>query len=119
MIRFPVAQNLSPKTTEFIRSLGWEAQDLRGLGMVGASDDELYEFAASGEWVLLTYDLDFSRRFVADKRLPGLVLLRVHPQTVENLHPVIEDLLQRVKPEEMLGAIVTVNSRHYRLRRVR
>ncbi len=119
MIRFLVDQNLSPKTTEFIRSLGWEAQDLRTLGMVGASDDDIYEFAASGEWVLLTYDLDFSRRFVADRRLPGLILLRVHPQTVESLHPVIEDFLQRVKPEEMIGTIVTVHSRHYRLRKVR
>jgi len=46
VIRFLVDQNISPKTTEFIRSLGWEAQDLRGLGMIGASDDDIYEFAA-------------------------------------------------------------------------
>ncbi len=103
----------------YIRSLGWEARDLRDLGMVGASDSDLYEFAAAGGWVLVTYDLDFSRRFMGDKRLPGLILLRVHPQTMENLHPVIQDLLQRVKPEEMIGAIVTVDSHQYRLRKVR
>ncbi|MBC7220518.1 DUF5615 family PIN-like protein [Candidatus Bipolaricaulota bacterium] len=107
MIRFLVDQNLSPRTTEFIRSSGWEAQDLRTLGMMGARDDEIYEFAAAGGWVLLTYDLDFSRRAVADRRLGGLVLLRVHPQTVENLHPVIEDFLRQVKPQEIVGSIVT------------
>ena len=118
MIRFLVDQNLSPRTTELLRNLGWEAQDLRTLGMMGSSDDEIYEFAAAGGWVLLTYDLDFSRRFMADKRLGGLVLLRVHPQTVENLHPVIADFLRQVRPQEIAGSIVTLDSRHYRLRRI-
>jgi predicted nuclease of predicted toxin-antitoxin system len=119
VIRFLLDQNLSPKTTQFLRDLGLEVTDLRQLGKAGASDDEVYELAASGSYALVTYDVDFARRFAADKRLAGLVLLRVHPQTLENLHPVLRDLLARVIPEDVLGKIVTVESHRYRLRKVR
>lgn len=97
----------------------WEAKDLRELGKSGASDAEVYELAAAEDWTLVTHDLDFSRRFMADKKLPGLILLRVHPQTLESLHPALQDFLQRIKPEELEGAIATIESQRYRLRKVR
>jgi len=118
MIKFLLDQNLSPKTTEFIRNLGWEVKDIRELDMGGADDAKIYKFAKAEGWTLITYDLDFSRRFMADKRLPGLVLLRVHPQTVEVLHPVLQDFLQQVRPEDLAGAIATVELQRYRLRKV-
>ncbi|MCK4598879.1 DUF5615 family PIN-like protein [Candidatus Bipolaricaulota bacterium] len=65
----------------FLRGLGWTTKDIRELGKSSASDDEIYKLATVEGWILVTYDLDFSRRFMADKGLPGLVLLRVHPQT--------------------------------------
>ncbi len=119
MIRLLLDQNLSPKTVAFLRSLGWEVKDLRELGKSGASDAEIYEFAKAEGWILVTYDLDFSRRFMADKGLPGLILLRVHPQTLEVLHPVIQDFLEKAKPEELQGAIATLEIHRYRLRKVR
>ena len=118
MIKLLLDQNLSPKTADFIRSLGWDAKDVRELGKGGADDADIYEFAKAEGWTLVTYDLDFSRRFMADKKLPGLILLRVHPQTVEILHPVLQDFLQRVKSEDLAGAIVTVEPQRYRLRKV-
>ncbi len=119
MIKFLLDQNLSPQTADFLRGLGWTTKDIRELGKSGASDDEIYKLATVEGWILVTYDLDFSRRFMADKGLPGLVLLRVHPQTVEVLHPVLRDFLTRVKPAELKGAIATVSRERYRLRQVR
>ncbi|GBC76094.1 hypothetical protein HRbin07_00290 [bacterium HR07] len=119
MIKFLLDQNLSPKTVAFLRSLGWEAKDLRELGKSGADDHEIYELAKAGNWIFVTYDLDFSRRFMADKKLEGLILLRVHPQTVEILHPVLQDFLQKVKPEDLRGSIATLELHRYRLRKVR
>lgn len=99
--------------------MSWEAVDLRDLGRAGASDAEVYALAKAEDRVLITYDLVFSRRYMAAKDLPGLILLRVHPQTVEILHPVLEDFLGRVKPEELKGAIAMVEPYRYRIRRVR
>lgn len=118
MIKLLLDQNLSPRTADFIRSLGWDAKDVREFGKGGADDADIYEFAKAKGWTLVTYDLDFSRRFMADKKLPGLILLRVHPQTVEILHPVLQDFLQRIKPEHLAGAIATVEPQRYRIRKV-
>lgn len=45
----------------------------------------------AGGWTLVTYDLDFSRRFMASKDLPGLILLRVHPHADQ---PLVEGSLE-------------------------
>jgi len=55
MIKFLLDQNLSPKTAEFLCSLGWEAKDLRELGKSGASDAEIYELAKAEGWILITW----------------------------------------------------------------
>lgn len=99
-----------------MRSLGWVADDLRSLGKWGALDDEVYDLARAGGYALVTYDLAFSRRFMIGSDLPGLILLRVHPQTIEVLHPVLQDFLKRVKPEDLGGVIATVTNDRYRLR---
>lgn len=119
MIKLLLDQNLSPKTASFLRSLGWETRDIRELGKSGASDSEIYDLAKAEGWILMTFDLDFSRRFMADKQLPGLILLRIYPQTHEVLHPILRDFLQRVKPEDLEGAIATVEGWRVRLRKVR
>ena len=118
MIKLLLDQNLSPKTTSFLRDLGWDVVDLRELGRAAASDEEVYGLAKGEGRVVVTYDLDFSRRYMAHRDLPGLILLRVHPQTVEVLHPILKDFLRRVKPEELEGAIATVEPHRYRIRRV-
>lgn len=45
MIKLLLDQNLSPKTADFIRSLGWDAKDVREFGKGGADDADIYEFA--------------------------------------------------------------------------
>lgn len=119
MSKFLLDQNLSPKTTKFLRDLGWDAIDLRDLEKMGSRDEEVYALAKAEDRILITYDLDFSRRYMAQKDLVGLVLLRVHPQTMEVLHPILEDFLKKVEPGRLRGAIATIELQRYRIRRVR
>jgi len=117
--RLLLDQNLSPQTTAFLRSLGHDATDLRELGKAGVSDVVVYETAQREGRILVTYDLDFSRRFMAQPDLEGLIQLRVHPQTLENLHARLKDFLQRMDPDDVRGAIAIVENDRYRLRKVR
>lgn len=118
-MKFLLDQNLSPKTTELFRELGFDALDVRELGMSGMPDDEIYRLAKEEGRILVTFDLDFARRFMAHKDLPGLVILRVHPQTLEVLHPILRNFFREVSLESLKGAIVTVESDRFRVRRVR
>lgn len=64
--------------------------------------------------------IDYATAVIEEETiLTGLILLRVHPQTVEVLHPVLQDFLQRIKPEDLKGSIATLESHRYRLRKVR
>jgi len=116
MIRLLLDQNISPKSTTFLRELGWEVSDVRELGKAGATDEEIYQIAVKGKWVFVTFDLDFSRRCMADQALEGLILLRVQPQTIHNLHTALNDFFARIEPAQFEGPIVTLDNHSYRIK---
>jgi predicted nuclease of predicted toxin-antitoxin system len=118
-MKFLLDQNLSPRTTAFLRRLGLEVKDVRDVGLWGATDQDIYAFAKSEGFILVTYDVDFSRRYISDKGLPGLILLRVHPQTIEVLHPVLEDFFTKVGLQQLQSTITTIENHRYRLRKLR
>lgn len=112
-------QNLSPTTARFLRDMGLEAHDVREKGLVGASDERIYACAVDGRLILVTFDMAFSRRYISDRDLPGLILLRVHPQTTEILHPVLADFFSRFSESELRGCIAVVERHRYRLRKLK
>ena len=58
-MRFLADGGISPRTIEFLRHLGHEAEHIRMLGMQRASDLELVERARADRSVVVTFDLDF------------------------------------------------------------
>lgn len=58
-MRFLVDMALSPKTTQFLRDLGYEAIRANEAGLAGAKDAEIMEYAANNDMVVVTADLDF------------------------------------------------------------
>lgn len=117
-MRFLLDQILSPKTTEFLKSLGLEAYDLRMTGLTGASDVEVYSFARENSLGIVTYNTGFSRMYISRRNLPCLILLRVHPQTIESLHPVLEDFFRSVPLERLSEKLAVIQPYRYRLRNV-
>jgi predicted nuclease of predicted toxin-antitoxin system len=73
-----VDMNLSPRWIQLLNTRGWEAIDWSTLGEATATDSEIMAFAAKHEYVVLTYDLDFSAILAAtqgDK--PSVVQIRL------------------------------------------
>lgn len=112
-------ENLSPATVRFLKEeLHLEVQGVREVELAGATDEELYAFAAREGYLLMTYNADFARAYRWGKELRGLILLRVHPQTLEHLHPVLRTFFSRVDLARLEGAISVVETTRYRIRRV-
>jgi predicted nuclease of predicted toxin-antitoxin system len=112
-------QNLSPKTAQFLKDIGLEAYDIREKGLSGASDEQIYAHAVKENLILLTFDISFSHRYIAERDLAGLILLRVHPQTTEILHPVLADLFSRLAESKLSDCITVVERHRYRIRKVK
>ena len=118
-MKFLVDMPLSPKTAEYLRSLGHDAVHAFELGKAKASDQELIEFAVKENRIIITMDLDFgSILFYTKKGCPGLIILRISFATVETVNAILTALVQRMRPEEFANSIVVVDDQRVRVRRL-
>ncbi len=117
-MRFLLDQNVSPQTLLFLKSLGIDVLDVRGVGLKGKDDDLIYEYALQHKLVIITYDHEFDYKYVSRKDLDGLILLRVHPQTLEILHPILKKFFDTVDIKKIEKCIVVIERHRCRMRKV-
>jgi predicted nuclease of predicted toxin-antitoxin system len=118
-LRLLLDQNLSPETSRFPREeMGFDVNDTRQLGLEAASDTEIAEYAAREGRIVVPFDSDFGdiREFQPGDN-PGVIRLKIHPQTTELLHPILRDFFSKVSETDLRGALVTVEPGFYRIRR--
>jgi predicted nuclease of predicted toxin-antitoxin system len=58
-VKFLIDINLSPLWVGYLESHGFEAVHWSTVGNPSAADSEIFEFAAAGNWIVFTHDLDF------------------------------------------------------------
>jgi predicted nuclease of predicted toxin-antitoxin system len=75
------------------------------------------KFAAEHDYVVLTYDLDFSAILAATHRQkPSVVQIRMDDIGVQAAGPHVSAALRQLQPELELGALVTIDSHRSRVR---
>lgn len=97
---------------------GWTVEHASGVGLQGRSDREVFEWAQQRQAIVVTFDEDFAdRRLFPVGEHCGVVRLRVWPTTVEETEQVLERLLASIPDEDMLGALIIIDSNRIRIRR--
>jgi predicted nuclease of predicted toxin-antitoxin system len=96
----------------------WEVRHVNDVGLYGATDDTIFRWAQTGDWLVITYDEDFAdaRMYPAGSHA-GVVRLRVWPTTVENTEAALARLFDSVADEQLRGSLVIVDQRRIRVRR--
>jgi predicted nuclease of predicted toxin-antitoxin system len=118
-MKFLVDMPLSPKTAEYLRSLGHDAVHAYEIGKAKSSDEELIAFAEKEGRIIITMDLDFgSILHYTKKKSPGLIIFRISFATVETVNAVSTAILQRMKTEEIANSIVVVDDQRVRVRKL-
>lgn len=81
-MKFFLDENLSPRHSETLRGKGFDAIGALEVGLAGATDERIRDFAVEQDRVLVTLDADFTdiRRFPL-KDSPGVIRLKIHPAT--------------------------------------
>lgn len=119
-MRLLLDQNLRVQTKEFLRQLGYDVVDTRDLGLSRATDREIAEVAVREDRIIVTYNSDFGDiRDSPPGSYPGVIRLRVHPQTDDVLHPRLAEFLSSVEPEQLRGALVVLDNVKARIRKSR
>ncbi len=111
--------HISPRTVEFLRTLGHDAARISEIIAPDAGDQAVVTEADRQHRVILTQDLDFSSIIaLGGRKRPSIISLRLSSSRVEHVNAVLEKVLRTVESELVAGAVVTVEDARIRLRRL-
>lgn len=119
-MRLLLDANLSPEVARLLTDSGHNAIHVADIGLLSASDPDIMRAAAADDRVLVTADSDFAAMLaLGEHRGPSVVLLR----SADHLRPpgqasLLIANLPSVKDELAVGAIVSLNQRHLRIRQL-
>jgi predicted nuclease of predicted toxin-antitoxin system len=118
-VRFVVDADLPRSVSQVIAEYGHEAVDVRDIGMMSASDDEIVQYARNERLCLLSADLGFAdvRRYLPSK-YHGIVVMRLPRHATSSF---IERLLSSFLGQldtfpELRGKLAIVDSGRVRIR---
>ena len=109
-------ENMPDAAAEILRSAGHDVALARDDGLAGQDDDRLGGVAASEGRVLVTLDLDFADiRRHPPAATPGLVVLRLHRQTLGLMRRAAIALGDLLTSEPVAGKLWVVDEARVRV----
>jgi len=117
-VKFLANMGISPRTVEFLRSLGHEAVRLNEIGMDRSSDSEAISVAARHKQVVLTFDLDYPTLLALHvENRASAILFRTSIADHKWIDSRLVACLPQVEHALEEGAIVVVEDDRIRIRR--
>lgn len=111
--------HISPRTVDFLRSLGHDVVRVDEILPPTVPDALIVARAIEERRTVLTQDLDFSAIIaLAGKNVPSLISLRLSTSRVEHVNTVLRDVLSALESDVTAGVIVTVEDARIRSRRL-
>ncbi|HEX29606.1 TPA: hypothetical protein ENG04_05945 [Candidatus Poribacteria bacterium] len=116
-MKFLLDQNISPKTTQFLRSLGYDVLDTRELQLEKASDRTLWEIACEQHRIFVTFDKGFSDiRDYSTGYGAGVIIFRTRSATSKTINRLLSQLLANYSPEQIKGNLIIITENRIRIR---
>ncbi len=119
-MRFLIDEDLPRSVGSLFLRYGHEAVDVRDVGLRGAKDPEIADYAKKNGLCLVTGDFDFSDiRVYPPVEYAGIVVINPDPQkaTAQAILGLLEGFLkQKELFEELPGKLVIVRPEHIRFR---
>ncbi len=113
--RFLIDQNVSPKTVAFLRSLDLDIISVEET-LTNYTDDAVIALARTQNLVFVTYDMHVPLSIQSKReKVPGLILLRVHPQTIEILHKALQVFFDKLNFDELSANLIIVDNKNYQV----
>lgn len=118
-LRFLVDEDLPRSTAHALREAGYEAEDVRDLGLSGHTDREVFERAQSLSAAVLSGDSDFANILLFPPGShAGIVVSRVPDDvSTDTLNRELLAGIKQLDEDELRGALVIVEIGQIRIRR--
>jgi predicted nuclease of predicted toxin-antitoxin system len=119
MTRLVLDQGLPRRAAADLRARAWSVEHTGEVGLAAATDEAILDYAAAREAAVVTLDSDFARLLALSQRSsPSLIHIRIPRVTREQLVNLLLTLVPAVQGDVSSGAIVSVNERGARVRRL-
>lgn len=99
-MKFLADMGISPRSVNFLQSLGHDAVHLHEQKLDRMPDAEILEKARQEGRVILTHDLDFGDLMAAGGwRLPSVIIFRLRNMKSEQLNPYLYNIITKHRNE--------------------
>ena len=116
-MRLLADMHISPRTVEFLRSLGYDVVRVNAILPATASDETIVARAIEESRTVLTQDLDLSATIaLAGKSVPSLISLRLFSSRVEYVNALLQKVLPDLEQDVLVGMMITVEDQRIRRR---
>jgi predicted nuclease of predicted toxin-antitoxin system len=96
-LRVIIDAQLPPALADMLTSLGFDAHHVRAMGLLSASDDEIWRAGRDQQAAILTKDEDFAARVQREGPPPQVVWVRLGNTTNRSLLPRMAALWSQVQ----------------------
>ncbi len=118
-MKFLGDMGIAGSTIKWLRTQGHEATHLRDEGLQRLPDDKIFAKAETEKRIILTFDLGFGDIVAAaGKALPSVIIFRLQDQRPAKVNRRLEVVLREAAAELKDGAIISVDEKRYRIRRL-
>lgn len=116
-IQVLIDMNLSPDWAGFLTNRGWPAKHWSTIGDPRAKDTEIFQWAATNNYVVFTHDLDFGT-LLALTHATGPSVLQVRSANIlpDHLGPIVLAGLTQHHSDLAAGALVVIDEGRMRVR---
>ncbi len=101
-LKFLLDENVDIRIASFLQEKGFST-----LGCPkGLKNGDVIALAIEEKRILLTNDTDFTQPHHTEKKdTPGIIVFRIHPPDKEKLCKALDNLLSKVKENELIGKV--------------
>ena len=109
--------NLSPLWATLLQEHGYEAAHWSSIGLAYAPDEEIFEYAATNDWIILTADLDFGTILAyTNEAKPSVFQVRMDYPMPHEIGDKVLICLKQFEKELQDGCLITLDAIKSRVR---
>jgi predicted nuclease of predicted toxin-antitoxin system len=109
--------NISPQWVEFFQSNSFEALHWSAVGNARATDREIFEYAATNGFVVMTHDLDFGQLlWITNSEAPSVFQIRINDILPDSHGEFVLKAIQNCLSDLEFGALVVIDESNLRIR---
>lgn len=118
-MKFLIDNNLSPKLSNYLLSLGHDSKHVKELRFESATDSQIFELAYKEKRIIVTADTDFG--YILSQwefEFPSIILFRYYSYDPQKQFNTLKTILPQIEDDILKGSIVVIEPARLRIKKL-